>query len=564
MSSEDQVSSVEIDMTERRIYNTRSRNRANTLNGASDTSDLDLDIQMQQPLLDDDLDHDRKMGRKNGRDEDKESGPGMCSPSLTQDRSNIALLMFLYVLQGIPLGLGGSVPYLLQSRHVDYKDQAIFSLVYWPFSVKLLWAPIVDAVYFKAFGRRKSWLVPIQYLLGLFMLFLSYHTAELMGEGTPGVGVNVKTLTAVFFMLNFLAATQDIAVDGWALTMLARENVGWASTCNSVGQTAGFFLGYVVFLALESPNFCNDWLRAVPSDVGMITLSGYLYFWGIVFLVTTTLVMILKRETTRGNSTGEEVELGIIDMYKTLYKVVRLPSVQSLMLILLTAKIGFAAADAVSGLKLIEEGVPRDSLALLGIPMVPIQIILPLVISKWTAGPRPLDTFLKAMPYRLLIGLLFMGIVWWAPLTKISEGKYPLYFFLVVLLVYSMHQVTLYSMFVAQMAFFAKVSDPAIGGTYMTLLNTITNFGGNWPSTVGLWLVDILTWKSCEGAAGFCENHDQVKVCEDGGGKCITHIDGYYIESIACVFIGFSWLLWKSKTVRKLQDIPAREWTVIT
>ena len=31
---------------------------------------------------------------------------------------------------------------------------------------------------------------------------------------------DVTTLTAMFFFLNFLAATQDIAVDGWALTML--------------------------------------------------------------------------------------------------------------------------------------------------------------------------------------------------------------------------------------------------------------------------------------------------------------------------------------------------------
>ena len=50
----------------------------------------------------------------------------------------------------------------------------------------------------------------------------------------------------MFFFLNFLAATQDIAVDGWALTMLKRENVGYASTCNSVGQTAGYFLGSVI------------------------------------------------------------------------------------------------------------------------------------------------------------------------------------------------------------------------------------------------------------------------------------------------------------------------------
>lgn len=63
-------------------------------------------------------------------------------------------------------------------------------------------------------------------------------------------------------------------------------------------------------------------------------------------------------------------------------------------------------------------------------------------------------------------------------------------------------QVTLYSMYVAIMAFNAKVSDPLIGGTYMTLLNTVSNLGGNWPSTVALWLVDPLTVKECAGAQG--------------------------------------------------------------
>ena len=55
-----------------------------------------------------------------------------------------------------------------------------------------------------------------------------------------------------------------------------------------------------------------------------------------------------------------------------------------------------------TGLKLIEEGVPKEKLALLGVPMVPIQIILPLVISKYTSGPRPMDMWLKAIPYRYL------------------------------------------------------------------------------------------------------------------------------------------------------------------
>ena len=48
------------------------------------------------------------------------------------------------------------------------------------------------------------------------------------------------------------------------------------------------------------------------------------------------------------------------------------------------------------------------------------------------------------------------------------------------------------------MAFFARISDPAVGGTYMTLLNTLTNLGGNWPATLALWAVDHLTWKRCQ------------------------------------------------------------------
>ena len=136
------------------------------------------------------------------------------------DTGNILLLLFLYVLQGIPLGLAGSIPMLLQSRQISYREQAMFSFVYWPFSLKLLWAPIVDSVYLSSMGRRKSWMVPSQYLIGFFMVFLSYYVSELLGD--QGSSPNVLFLTFIFFMLNFLAATQDIAVDGWALTMLSK------------------------------------------------------------------------------------------------------------------------------------------------------------------------------------------------------------------------------------------------------------------------------------------------------------------------------------------------------
>lgn len=235
------------------------------------------------------------------------------------DRANIAILFFLYLLQGIPLGLISAIPMLLQNRGASYSQQAEFSFAYWPFSLKLLWAPIVDSLYWSKFGRRKSWLIPTQYLIGIGMCLISLRVDDWLGG--DGSDPSVPFLTAVFFGLNFLAATQDIAVDGWALTMLKRCNVVYASTCNSVGQTAGYVLGYVAFIALESKDFCNTYIRSVPSDDGIVTLPYFLWMWGLVFLVTTTLVALFKKETEEHSSPDEtrfteHPDLDIQESYK--------------------------------------------------------------------------------------------------------------------------------------------------------------------------------------------------------------------------------------------------------
>uniref|UniRef100_A0A914NIT0 Uncharacterized protein n=1 Tax=Meloidogyne incognita TaxID=6306 RepID=A0A914NIT0_MELIC len=47
------------------------------------------------------------------------------------------------------------------------------------------------------------------------------------------------------------------------------------------------------------------------------------------------------------------------------------------------------------------------------------------------------------------------------------------------------------------MAFNAQISDPKIGGTYMTLLNTLNNLGGNWPVTLFLSITDFFNRKNC-------------------------------------------------------------------
>jgi len=111
----------------------------------------------------------------------------------------------------------------------------------------------------------------------------------------------------------------------------------------------------------------------------------------------------------------------------------------------------------VTSLKLIDAGVPKDKLALLVIPLVPLQIVLPLIISKYTTGPKPMEVYIKAYPYRIVFGLVASFIVWLTPYTFTNTGEVPAYYYVMILVNYAFYQVCLYSMFVAAMAFFAKV-----------------------------------------------------------------------------------------------------------
>lgn len=206
--------------------------------------------------------------KKNLHDEYEEDDE---RPNLSGDRINILLLTFLYFMQGIVSGLSAAMPLLLQNFGSTFTEQAHFSMAVWPFSLKLLWAPIIDSLYSKRFGRRKSWLIPTQYLIGIFMLLLSHYVKLwLTSDAKP----NIQILTLLYFGLNFLAASLDITTDGWAIQLLKRCNVGYIATCNQCGGRTGFFIGFAMFTALESAEFCNKYLRSIPQTSGMLTLSG--------------------------------------------------------------------------------------------------------------------------------------------------------------------------------------------------------------------------------------------------------------------------------------------------
>lgn len=333
---------------------------------------------------------------------------------------------------------------------VGYGDQATFSLVSWPFSLKLLWAPFVDSMYSERMGRRKSWLVPVQFTCAALMVGGSYWMNELLGEGEHAKP-HVIYLTAFFFVLYFLMATQDIAVDGWALTMLSEKNVAHASTCNTVGQTLGYFCAYVGFLALHDPATCNSYFRWEPQDEGIVSLPGFMAFWGWIMFLTTVGVWLFKHEKS-DHAAEEGDKLSIKETYQQMLSVLRLPTVMSLSVVLLTGKMGFAAAESVASLKLVEYGMKKEKLALLTPVLIPLGIIIPVFLGHHIKPDAPLRQFLWGYPVRILVCLLYALIVYATPMAMDQHESSHIYFYGFILLVGALHELAANMMYVPQVS----------------------------------------------------------------------------------------------------------------
>uniref|UniRef100_A0A2H8TPY5 Acetyl-coenzyme A transporter 1 n=1 Tax=Melanaphis sacchari TaxID=742174 RepID=A0A2H8TPY5_9HEMI len=97
-------------------------------------------------------------------------------------------------------------------------------------------------------------------------------------------------------------------------------------------------------------------------------------------------------------------------------------------------------------------------------------------------------------------------------------------------------------MVTCMVAFFSRISDIRFGGMYMTLLNTARSIGWVIPNTSFLKMVDTLTFSSCSNdVQNSCSTPDLVNICTVNNGNCETIVDGYYVEVILCLVIGFIW-----------------------
>jgi MFS transporter, PAT family, solute carrier family 33 (acetyl-CoA transportor), member 1 len=192
-----------------------------------------------------------------------------------------------------------------------------------------------------------------------------------------------------------------------------------------------------------------------------MTLGSYLAFWGWAYLAVTLGLAILKRE----ERTREKDS--IWEVYKTMGGILKLRNIQVFILIHLVAKIGFQANDAVTNLKLLDKGFSQEDLALTVLIDFPFEISLGYYAGKWSEQYKPITVWSLGFVGRLIAAVFAQVVVMAFP-----KGGTTTWYLLLVIVehVFSTFMSTV--MFVAISAFHAKIADPAIGGTYMTLLAT--------------------------------------------------------------------------------------------
>ena len=165
---------------------------------------------------------------------------------------------------GLPLLLTGSVLQAwMREEGVDLSVIGLFSLVGLPYTLKFLWAPIMDRYTPPLFGRRRGWLMLAQVALISALLGLSFaNPAE-----------NPWLLAFLAMLVTFSSASQDIVVDAYRREDLADRELGLGSSMYVNGYRLGMLLagGGGLILADHMPFSVVYQLMAATMLLGVVT-----------------------------------------------------------------------------------------------------------------------------------------------------------------------------------------------------------------------------------------------------------------------------------------------------
>jgi PAT family beta-lactamase induction signal transducer AmpG len=144
---------------------------------------------------------------------------------LSRRTLSVSLLSFA---SGLPLGLVWyALPDWMRDIGVDIRVVGLLTLAQAPWSVKVIWSPLMDRYVPPFWGRRRGWMAVTQIALAALVLLLAGA-----GERPEAIWV----VGALAFAIAIASASQDIAIDAYAVDVLRKEEQGAA-----VGARLAFY-----------------------------------------------------------------------------------------------------------------------------------------------------------------------------------------------------------------------------------------------------------------------------------------------------------------------------------
>jgi PAT family beta-lactamase induction signal transducer AmpG len=138
------------------------------------------------------------------------------APFVSPLRARLGWIAALAFASGFPFGLiNETIPIYLRTHGVGRVEIGQLSRLSLPWSLKWLWAPLIDR-----HGTRKQWIVSC--LLGLSVLTLAIAT---LPSGQVGIA-----LWVVLALIVLLSATQDVAIDAYTIQSTTTRELGVANS----------------------------------------------------------------------------------------------------------------------------------------------------------------------------------------------------------------------------------------------------------------------------------------------------------------------------------------------
>ena len=176
-------------------------------------------------------------------------------------------LLGLGFSSGLPLALtSGTLQAWMTVEKVDLSLIGIFSLVGLPYTLKILWAPVMDRFSPPWLGRRRGWILLAQILLALGI--------GLLGLTQPAAFPWLVAFLA--FMVAFFSSSQDIVVDAYRAEVLPRPELGAGAAISTVGYRLAMLVAGALALILSDH---LPWSAVYGFMAALMILSGAVTFW---------------------------------------------------------------------------------------------------------------------------------------------------------------------------------------------------------------------------------------------------------------------------------------------